>query len=331
MITAVAERVRLTGENRGETSFTVTNPGSAPARLVFELVAGDGADVSWFSVGEPQRLVDAGASVSYLVTILVPAGTPAGAYWLQGRAYSADTAPEESSRLSGRVAFDVAASAKPKKAWWPYAVAAGVVVVVLGVVGYLIFRPDGEPPRRPGFPADARAYAEAVLAARTGQQSARLADLTSAQAREKLTTLPGSPNGHWSFVDCDGAAGSSYCRFYNDSGGTILLRLSNQQLGGPHAATDATFDGLPDDAVGYAREFVEAWQRADRTRMLQLSIPAVVDAVMQSAAPTNPTFTVADNVRGLVVVQVETAEGFRLDLHIGTPLVGKQHAITGSG
>src|SRR6266508_4625974 len=146
VISSIAERVRLTGENRGETSFTVTNPGSAPDRVVFELVAGDGADVSWFSVEEPQRLVEPGASVSYLVKILVPAGAPAGAYSLQGRAYSADTAPEEGSRLSGRLAFEVAASVKPKKPWWPYALAVGV--------GWAPVRTAGRPDQCPGGPKD---------------------------------------------------------------------------------------------------------------------------------------------------------------------------------
>ncbi len=330
VISSIAERVRLTGENRGETSFTVTNPGSAPDRVVFELVAGDGADVSWFSVEEPQRLVEPGASVSYLVKILVPAGAPAGAYSLQGRAYSADTAPEEGSRLSGRLAFDVAASAKPKKPWWPYALAAGLAVVVLAVVGYLVFRPDDKPPPPAGFPSDPRAYAEAVLSAWGGQQSARLADLTTVQANQKITAIPGPPNKHWTFVECQGAAGSSFCKFYNDSGDTILLRLTNEQLGSAHATTDATLGGLPADGVAYAREFVDAWQRADRTRMLQLSVPKVVDAVVEmAAAPKSPLYSIVAGGGGLVVVRVRTREGFSIDLQIGTTLLGQQHAIVG--
>jgi hypothetical protein len=143
VITAPAERVKLSGANQGETSFTVTNPGTAPDRVVFELVAGDGATDRWFAVEEPQRVVAGGASVSYLVKIVVPAGIPAGEYWLQARAYSADTAPEEGSRLSGRVAFDVAQSAKPKRRpWWPYAVAAGLILAVLIVVGVLVLGDD---------------------------------------------------------------------------------------------------------------------------------------------------------------------------------------------
>jgi hypothetical protein len=143
VITAAAERVKLDGQNRAEITFTVTNSGTEASRVVFETVPGDGADGAWFSVEEPQRRVEAGASASYLVRVAVPTGTAAGSYTLQGRAYPAETAPEESSRLSTRVAFDVAPSAKPAKPWWPYAVAAGLVLVVLAVVGWLVLRGDG--------------------------------------------------------------------------------------------------------------------------------------------------------------------------------------------
>ena len=154
-ITAAAERVELDAHNRGETTFTVTNPASAPDRVVFEAVAGDGADGTWFAVEEPQRLVAGGGSVSYLVRIAVPAGAAPGSYWLQGRAYSADTAPEESSRLSGRVALEVRPTVKPAKPWWPYAVAAGLLLVVLVTVGWLLLRPDADPPPEPPPPPPA--------------------------------------------------------------------------------------------------------------------------------------------------------------------------------
>ncbi|WP_051367355.1 InlB B-repeat-containing protein [Hamadaea tsunoensis] len=142
-VTAAAERVKLDGQGRAEVAFTATNSGAAPNQVVFEVVPGDGADGGWFGVDEPQRRVDAGTSVSYLVRIAVPAGTAAGAYTLQGRVYPADSAPEEASRLSTRVAFDVAPSARPARPWWPYAVAAGLVIVALGVIGWLVFGGDG--------------------------------------------------------------------------------------------------------------------------------------------------------------------------------------------
>jgi hypothetical protein len=148
VITAPAERVELNANNQGEVMFTVSNPGTAQDRVVFELVPGDGASADWFPpIEEPQRLVPGGGSVSYLVKLAVPAGTAVGTYSLQGRAYSADTAPEEGSRVSGRIAFEVKPTLAPRKRpWWPYAVAAGLVVVVLAVVGYLVFGSGGGTP-----------------------------------------------------------------------------------------------------------------------------------------------------------------------------------------
>lgn len=141
-ITQPAEQVRLNG-GRGQVAFTVTNQGSAPDRAVFEIVPGDGADGSWFPPPEePQRLVAGQASATFLATVAIPPGAAAGTYWLQARVYSADSPPEESSRLSGRVAFTVAAAARPKRTWWPYAVAGALVIAVIAVVGFLVLGGD---------------------------------------------------------------------------------------------------------------------------------------------------------------------------------------------
>jgi hypothetical protein len=138
VISEATERVKLSG-GKGEITFTVTNPGSRIDRVVFEVAPGDGADISWFPpLDEPQRMVAGQASTTYLVKIAVPAGAPAGSYWMQGRAYSADTAPEEGSRLSKRITFDVVPAVVPRKRWWPYAVAAALVVVVLAVLGFVV-------------------------------------------------------------------------------------------------------------------------------------------------------------------------------------------------
>ncbi len=170
VVAAGAERLTLAtsgtteapGPSIGELTFTVTNPGPVEDRVVFEIVPGDGAKRPWFTVDEPQRLVPAGQSVTFLIKVSVPAGEPAGPFWVQGRVYSADTAPEESSRVSGRVTGEIAATKiKKSKPWWLLAVAA-LVLIVLGVVGFLILRPGNRP-----VPA--------------------LAGLTEEQARQRLT------------------------------------------------------------------------------------------------------------------------------------------------
>jgi hypothetical protein len=151
VVTAGADSVPLDASRGGEVTFTVTNPGPVPDRAVFDLVPGDGAERSWFTVAEPQRPLTPGASVPYLVKVTVPGTAPAGSYTVQARVYSADTAPEESSSLSNRVALTVAAIDRKPRPWW-LLVVAGLVVVVLGVVVWLIVRPDpsGDGPPSPG-------------------------------------------------------------------------------------------------------------------------------------------------------------------------------------
>jgi len=166
VVTTAAERISLDAQKRGETTFTVTNPGNRADRAVFEVVPGDGAERAWFSVEEPQRLIRGSASVAYLLKVAIGAGTPAGSYAVQGRVYSADFAPEESSVLSGRLMLDVEPEPKPepkKIPWWIFVVA-GLVVVVLFVVGWLVFT-DG--PARAAVPnVAAKSQAQAIEAIR---------------------------------------------------------------------------------------------------------------------------------------------------------------------
>ncbi|WP_432826863.1 PASTA domain-containing protein [Dactylosporangium sp. CA-092794] len=137
VVTTAGERIALNDARQGETTFTVTNPGERADRVVFEPVPGAGAEAGWFSVDEPQRRVAPAASVSFLVKAQVPEGTAPGTYELQGRVYSADSAPEESSVLSNRVVFSIEAPPAPagrRIPWWIFAIAAGLVVITVVVV-----------------------------------------------------------------------------------------------------------------------------------------------------------------------------------------------------
>jgi hypothetical protein len=181
VVTAAAERVTLDQTRTGETTFTVTNPDGVADRVVFDPVAGDGAEPDWFIVDEPQRLVRGGASVSYLMKVAIPAESPPGTYAVQGRVYSADSAPEESSVLSPRVMLEVPAPPEPTKRrwpWWWWLVAAGLVLVLLIGVGVLVFGGGGDDQTAPPTPAADPQGEEVVMP-----------DLLGMSERDALRTL----------------------------------------------------------------------------------------------------------------------------------------------
>ncbi len=140
VVTTSTERVNLDAQRSGELTFTVTNATDAADQVVFEPVPGQGVDRSALTVDNPGRQVPGRGSASFLVHIAIPQQVAAGRYELYGQAYSAHLAPEETLGRSGRVVFDVAPQPSPKpKPWWLLGVAA-LVLVVLGVVGFLVFR-----------------------------------------------------------------------------------------------------------------------------------------------------------------------------------------------
>lgn len=100
------------------------------------------------------------------------------------------------------------------------------------------------PPPKPSYPGTAQAYAKAVVAAWVAKDLSTLASLTTEQVHEQLIEIPGPLNMDWGFMMCDGAAGSSYCRFRNDPGDVLILRISNSKLGKAHATTEVQLHAI---------------------------------------------------------------------------------------
>src|SRR5262245_44911904 len=120
----------------------------------------------------------------------------------------------------------------------------------------------------PSYPSTARAYAEAILAAWTGDKTDRLGQLTTPTVQDQILEIPGPIDEHWHYSRCEGAAGSSYCIFHNNPGDMIRIRITNELLKQAHAAVEVVFDPVtfPSDPVLYVKEFIAAWQDGNTYR-----------------------------------------------------------------
>ena len=190
--------------------------------------------------------------------------------------------------------------------------------------------PTTRPPNPAGYPAAARGYAEAVLAAWTLQQTGRLADLTTPPALQQLGQVTGEVDPNWIFQQCDGAAGSSYCAFANGDGDVVTVRVLNQYVGQAHAASEVKLDRTvyPADAKEYVKSFVEAWRNGNVKRMLALSGQSEVDYFRHYTPPD--TYTVCGVLVGSVwQVRVYNPYGLNYLVKVAGSALGGRHAIAG--
>jgi hypothetical protein len=183
------------------------------------------------------------------------------------------------------------------------------------------------------YPATAKAYAQAILAAWKAKQQTALASLTTSQVEDQIISIP-LPNMTWTFIRCDGAAGSSHCAFYNNDGDVINLRISNTQLGKADAGTAVTFEqtSLPNEAKAYVQELLEAWRDDNGPRMRRLAKLEVVVVLAEGVALKSWTIKpIACCGGGLAIVEVDAPNGAKLKFHVGTTLLGQEKAVIDLG
>ena len=184
-------------------------------------------------------------------------------------------------------------------------------------------------PAAASYPSTAQAYAEALLQAWRLRQFSRVGDLAVPEVLSQLQTAPDIETD-WTFVKCEGAAGSSYCQYLNGDGDSATLRLSNQQLGKAHATTEVILDrtAYSNNAVEYVKAFVEAWRNGNPKRMETLANPTEVSYFTHYTPPETYS-TCATLTAGTASVRVYSAAGLNYTITVAVATLGSKHAITG--
>ena len=182
-----------------------------------------------------------------------------------------------------------------------------------------------------GYPDEARAYAEAAITAWVNGQKGRLEQLSGPGVAVTFLNIGGTPDSHWLYYRCEGAAGSQYCAFRNNAGDQLQLRLTTQLLGKPHAVSEVVFEKTeyPSSADSYVSGFILAWVNGNKQRMLALANRSTVDLVSRSTPPTD--WTAQNNgpppSGGYTYVFETSNQGFSMTFKVLGSSLGKPHAI----
>jgi beta-lactam-binding protein with PASTA domain len=145
-ITVPAERMRL-GDGRGQLVFSVTNRSGVAQQVNADIAPSGETRKEWLALsGESPRTLSAGGTDQFIVAARFPPDTPRGTYPFRLRVSSANSRTSEDAAESPIVYFDATGSGTGKSTWWIW-VAAAVLLVVAGVVGYLVVGNRG--PRMP--------------------------------------------------------------------------------------------------------------------------------------------------------------------------------------
>jgi hypothetical protein len=187
-----------------------------------------------------------------------------------------------------------------------------------------------------GYPGDPSAYTKIAVNAWLGGDQTRLDQL-----RDPANTIfqrvgSGNYDRHYTFKNCQGAAGSSYCTFDNAVGDELILRVANPKLGGPHAIMDGQFNPItfPTDMRAYAQECLDAWKADNTARVEYLTTPDAkthLYAVSASHRADDWTFVDSQGAAGSSYLTWHNPAGDRLVFRFHNPGVvpgeGPQHRI----
>jgi hypothetical protein len=127
------------GFHKGNAVFGVTNKTGEGLTARFSVQVQGNGKAEWYSIqGEPERPVASGETQTVTVVAKIPAATPAGEHRIKLRATNVND-PDNDTTESAVSTVKIPAIVKPpvkKKPfpWWIVAVAAGVLVLVIGVI-----------------------------------------------------------------------------------------------------------------------------------------------------------------------------------------------------
>lgn len=189
--------------------------------------------------------------------------------------------------------------------------------------------PSTAPPASHAYPSD---YAQAILQAWAAHDTAYLTLLTSSATASQIFSW-GDINTHWTLINGQGAAGSSYQTYYDAAGDYLVLRTINEQIAAHqwHAGSVQTWDQMkfPADATDYAKEWVDGWIQGNPPRMTLLGTSALTTYAQAhfSTPSTGYSLTLIPSLNEVEVK--DPATGLDMSVIIVPASLGHHHAING--
>jgi hypothetical protein len=158
------------------------------------------------------------------------------------------------------------------------------------------------PPPAPTYPSSAEAYAKAGVAAWVNHDATRLDQLEVPGGQiHTLAGCTGCYNMTFTFIRCEGAAGSSYCLFFNAVGDELNVHLQNSLLGSPRAIVLGSIWSpitFPSDNKAYAQEALDAWLSRNDARLKLLTQNNMTSAQVDALGPNRTVTWTFDHSEG---------------------------------